>query len=127
MEALDLAVMTVGFGDRLGWLGSEGYTALNILTVIDKMGKSIFHDKQPRFRKAYDFLSEFVHPNHLGILGLYSDTFSQDYRVEFGRTAEKKQKILPYLRIASDIIWLVEIAASDIDKLIPGIMEFVPK
>jgi hypothetical protein len=40
---------------------------------------------------------------------------------------EKKRSILPHLRIASAMIWLVEIAASDIDKLTPAIAAFVPK
>jgi hypothetical protein len=127
VDALDKVIMSVGFGERLGWLASEGYQALNVLTVIDKMDKSVFHDKQPRFRNTYDFLSEFVHPNHLGILGLYSDNFPKEYRIEFGVTTEKKQRMLPHLRIASAMIWLVEIAASDIDKLIPTITKFVPK
>jgi hypothetical protein len=127
VDALDKAIMSVGFGDRLGWLASEGYQAISVMKVIDKMDKSVFRDKQPRFRKTYDFLSEFVHPNHLGILGLYSDSFPKEYRIEFGRTAGKKERILPQLRVASAMIWLVEIAASDIDKLTPVIMEFVPE
>jgi hypothetical protein len=56
------------------------------------------------------------------ITGLYSE-----YRVAYGRTAGKKRSILPHLRIASTMIWLVEIAASDIDKLTPAIAAFVPK
>jgi hypothetical protein len=127
VDALDNAIMTVGFGDRLGWLEDKGYQALNVLTVIDKMDRSVFHDKQPRFRKTYDFLSEFVHPNHLGILGLYCDQYPKEYRIEFGVTVEKKKRMLPHLRIASAMIWLVEIAASDVDKLTPAITEFVPK
>jgi hypothetical protein len=76
---------------------------------------------------AYSFLSEFVHPNHFGLLGLYSTHFPKEYRIEFGNAAEKKQRILPNLRVTSSMIWLVEIAAKDIDKLMPQIRAFVPK
>jgi hypothetical protein len=129
VEALDHVVMNVGFGTRYELFEGEKeeYKAQNILTVIDRMDRSLFGDKTPRLRDAYDFLSEFVHPNHLGILGLYSDDFPKEFRIEFGRTARKKEKILPHLRISLGMILLVENAASDFESLIPAISEFVPK
>jgi hypothetical protein len=44
---------SIGFGDRFGLFSGERqeYKALNVLTVIDKMDKTVFGDKQPRFRK----------------------------------------------------------------------------
>jgi hypothetical protein len=130
VDALDKAIMNVGFGARIDL--SEGgeeweYKALNVLTMIDRMDKGMFRDKNPRLRKTYDFLSEFVHPNHFGILGLYSDGFPNEYRVEFGRIDNKKEMILDHLNVTLNMIWLVQIDVSDIGKLIPAFLDIVPK
>ena len=134
-ETLDRAVMNVGFGTRIDDLydgavekGKEDeLKALNVLTTINKMDKAMFPKKEASFRKSYDFLSEFAHPNTFGIMGLYSDNFPKKYRVEFGNVAGKKKNILSSLRVTLAMIWLVDIAARDIDALIPAISEFVPK
>jgi hypothetical protein len=129
VAALDRVVMNVGFGTRYEPFTGENeeYTARNILTLIEAMDKSLFKDKTPRLREAYDFLSEFAHPNHLGLLGLYSDTFSEGYRVEYGKKRKKREMSLPQLRITLGMIWLVDIAGADLEALIPEITEFVPK
>lgn len=132
LDAVDKAVMNVGFGMRIkdlyeGEAGSGDYKAQNILTIIDKMDKKMFQDGEPRLRKTYDFLSEFVHPNSFGILGLYSDNFAKEYRIEFGRTARKRETLLPNLRVTLGMAWLVAMEANDLDKLIPVISAFVPR
>jgi hypothetical protein len=110
------------------FLDMEGaYKAGSILTYIDRMDKSLFHDKKPRLRDTYEFLSEFVHPNHLGILGMYSDDYYDEGRIEFGKTVKKKELLLPNLAVALAMIWLVENAAADIDDLMPRLAEFVSK
>jgi hypothetical protein len=129
VEALDQAVMHAGFDTRDAVLLAErpDYKATNITTMIDRLDKSLFKDKTPRFRRSYGFLSEFVHPNYFGILGLYSKTVARGYRIKFGNTAEHKKEILPNLRVTTSMIWLVENASKDIDKLTPEILSFVPK
>lgn len=132
VDALDKAVMSVGFGTRIedlyeDELAKEEYKAQNILTTIDKMDKKMFQDGIPRLRKTYDFLSEFVHPNSFGILGLYSDNFAKEHRIEFGRTTRKKEAVLSSLRVTLAMVWLVKNAANDIETLIPAIADFVPK
>jgi hypothetical protein len=132
VTALDKAVMYAGFATRdKGLLGKyeefKEFKAASVSTMIDRMDKSLFHENTPRFREAYAFLSEFVHPNHLGILGLYSNTFPREYRIEFGNVAEKRKQILPHMRVTLSMVWLVEIAAKDIGKLLSTIVEFVPK
>jgi len=76
--------------------------------------------------KTYEFLSEFAHPNHLGILGLYSDNFTREYRIEFGVKAEKRGRTLPNLRVTLSMVWLVEIEAKLFEKMLPRIREFCP-
>jgi hypothetical protein len=55
----------------------EEFRARNILTAIDKMGA-----KHPNLRRTYDDLSEICHPNSLGVLSHFADTFD-DKRAVF--------------------------------------------
>jgi hypothetical protein len=81
--------MQVGFATRDENLILEGaYKAINISTLIDRADASMFKGKPP-FRNSYDFLAEFAHPNHGGVLSLYSDNYPDQYRVEFGNTIKK--------------------------------------
>jgi hypothetical protein len=127
VDALDRAVMHATFSTMNDAHLAERpeYKATRILKLIDIMDKSLFGDSAPKLRDAYRFLSEFAHPNFSGTVGLYST--SDGYRIEFGNTGEKKQYVLPDLLITSGMIWLVEIAAADIDELMPRIRAFVPK
>lgn len=131
VTALDKAIMNVGFGTKLKNLyqqrPGEDYEAQNVLKVIDKMDKRMFKGRKPPMRSTYDHLSEFVHPNSFGILGLYSDSLTEEYRVEFGRTAHKREGILANLRITLAMVWLAEIVATEIDEMVPVITDFVPK
>ena len=127
--ALDRSVMELGFAARYeGFAGDDwAHKAEKILTLIDSMDRSLFGDKKPRLRDAYDFLSEFAHPNYLGVLGLYSDNFPEEYRVEFGKRRKKKEMILPLLRVTLAMVLLAELAAVDLEALIPEITAFAPK
>ncbi len=52
--------------------------AINVLTLIDKVDKDF-----PGFRKSYDQLSEYAHPNWCGVLGAYSHLDRDSYTVTF--------------------------------------------
>lgn len=65
----------------LGWTKSPPFPErINILTIIEQMNKVI-----PDARKAYDFMSEFAHPNWSGVMGLFSSTDFEGYITRFGR------------------------------------------
>ena len=121
--------MQAGFATRDEVFLAErpDYKATNVITMVGRMDQSLFGDKMPQLRRAYDFLSEFAHPNYSGILGLYSKTVASENRIDFGNAAEKKKDILPSLRVTSGMIWLVENATKDVDDLMPRIREFVPQ
>ncbi len=53
--------------------------SLNILTLIDKVDKDF-----PRFRRSYDELSEYAHPNWCGVLGAFSELDEKTHTVAFG-------------------------------------------
>lgn len=131
VEALDSIVMNIGFATRLKGIYDEAdadkYKAQNILTAIEKMDKKLFRDKRLRLSATYEFLSEFAHPNHLSLHGLYNTEFHREYRNEFGITAKKKTDILPNLRVALNMVWLVNIEAKAFDEMMPTILDFCKK
>jgi hypothetical protein len=131
VQMLDDAVMSVSFANRLNIVeaGGHEFVAQNILSVIDRMDKQLFQGDKKKYgyRETYDFLSEFVHPNHYGILGLYCDHFPKESRIEFGNVAAKKRDILRSLRTTLGMVMLVDIQIRAFQSLIPRISEFVPK
>ena len=53
---------------HFGFKNEEGCPiAINILNAVDKLDKLI-----PGFRRNYDILSEFCHPNYSGVFGAYA-------------------------------------------------------
>jgi hypothetical protein len=93
VDALDKAVMSAGFATRFEeFMGDDwAYKAKSILTLIDATDRSVFKDNVSRLRKAYDFLSEFVHPNHLGILGLIAITSRKNIASNLEGRVRRKQ------------------------------------
>jgi hypothetical protein len=64
--------------------GSKNWTnapvAINVKTYVERLDR-----KLPGFEKAYDSLSEYAHPNWLGVSGLYSKIDRENFTTYFGR------------------------------------------
>lgn len=54
--------------------------AINVATFVKHVNREL-----PGFDEAYNLLSEFAHPNWLGVVGLYSKHDAEKFRTEFGR------------------------------------------
>jgi hypothetical protein len=54
--------------------------AINVATFVKHVNREL-----PGFDEAYSLLSEFAHPNWLGVVGLYSEHDEKNFRTEFGR------------------------------------------
>jgi hypothetical protein len=54
--------------------------AINVATFVKHVNRVL-----PGFDEAYNLLSEFAHPNWLGVVGLYSKHDPENFRTEFGR------------------------------------------
>ena len=103
-KGIDDAVMNLSFAARHEHFADfdGAVKAKSVLTYIDKMDVSVFGDKEGRIRDAYDFLCEFVHPNHLGLLGLYERSYPEEYRIEFGAKREGRWISFPILGLRSE-------------------------
>lgn len=67
----------------MGWKKVDKDTPMesyNILTAIDKIDKI----SNGSFRKVYDLLSEYCHPNYLGVYSLYGKTDHAKIMVDLG-------------------------------------------
>lgn len=82
--------------DRLsfGWSGDDQFPEkINILTCIDSVDKIM----EGSFRKNYDFLSEFAHPNYSGVIGAYTKPNHQTLDVDlscYPRSMVRKKEII---------------------------------
>jgi hypothetical protein len=54
--------------------------AINILTCVQRLDREI-----PGFQSSYASLSEFAHPNWMGVTGLFSNTDQASFTTHFGR------------------------------------------
>jgi len=80
----------------VGWKDDDEFPkSINVLTFIDKVDKVI-----SGYRKHYDILSEYVHPNWNGTMGLFGKTGGEELKVEFGRYIRGKQVIVTHIKIA---------------------------
>lgn len=70
-DGLDEFIMVTMFGSRMD---DATYAATNVLTAIDQLDKLV-----EGIREQYDTLSEYVHPNQLGVLYGYGDLDKTNY------------------------------------------------
>ncbi|MBK5265447.1 MAG: hypothetical protein JJE34_09500 [Alphaproteobacteria bacterium] len=75
LESIDDFLMNRLFGSRSN---PSMPSATNILNCIDKIDQTI-----PLFRKNYDTLSEFVHPNYSGTFGTFAKIDRVNLKVKF--------------------------------------------
>lgn len=65
----------------LGWRGNKIFPdAINILNMIDAMDKFL-----EGTRRRYDELSEIVHPNWSGVIGMYCSMDKKEFSASFAR------------------------------------------
>lgn len=103
----------------------ELITAYNILNAIDKLGKMY-----KGIRKDYDHLSEFAHPNCLGVLMSFSQYNKEDNCVEFSLDALHNKVDNPNfyaLHVLCMSLLISHLFEEGIDKLLPCFKEICEK
>ena len=119
-SAIDDLVMNRTFSTRQEDWHKEGsgLAAVSVLTLIDKMDKTI-----EGARQHYDFLSEMCHPNSMGHNFMFGKLDTQTAVVCLSDQA-------PFTRAFSDhvfggfiLIGIFELSLDRIDKLLPRVLE----
>lgn len=100
-------------------LGSKIYpepAAINILTLIDRLDKSV-----GILRDGYDRLSEYAHPNYSGVAGLYSIIDRENLTTYFGKRPSTQHTldtlVAPTLRAS---LFIFENTYNQITDLMPA-------
>jgi hypothetical protein len=73
---IDDYLMRLSLGSRV-W--EELPDTINVLTFVDCVNKTV-----DGFRRQYDSLSEYSHPNYSGTTGLYSKNDTENILIDFG-------------------------------------------
>lgn len=95
-------------------VGGFGHMARSVLTYIDKFDKKI-----PSIREAYDFLSEWAHPNGAGHLQTYGAINKQTGWVTFHESAPQVRGIQGHVTACFRLIEFVALAMDTFDETIP--------
>ena len=125
-DVLDKGVMKVMFSARHKFFAQrEGAEKADSITkVIDLLEDRIFGENLGRLRDSYGFLSEAVHPNHLGTLALYADHSSVAQIIRYGVTKEKRGLIFSEIHFALQLIRVADVIIEEIESMIPEVVKF---
>ena len=105
----------------LDWKGQDELPEpKQILNLIDKVNKKV-----PGYRKHYDALSEYVHPNRNGTMGLFEKPSRVGkLKVEFGRYIRGRKEVLVHIEATLlATIDLFQFAQSEYANIIDGFTE----
>lgn len=100
----------------VGWKNDDAFPdPPNVLTLINKVDKIV-----SGYRKHYDILSEYAHPNWHGTMGLFAKTGGKKLKVEFARYIGGKKILMKHidnaLIISIDLLKFIESQYEDIVK-----------
>ena len=112
-DNFDDLIMKLNFGTRY----SNNYSAINIMTNIEKTDKAHFE-----FSRFYNELCEFVHPNWDGVLGSYSELNEIERNTLIFKTVTTQNQV--YEWIEASFIICMDIYLMEANKLKSNIKEF---
>jgi hypothetical protein len=103
VESLDTFLMKCLFANRYedGGVRDEYFTA-SILSSIDRLDK-----KTKGFRKMYDVLSEYAHPNYNGVFGSFGKVDEEKFVLDLGPDARSNGTMSGALPLAAALEILV--------------------
>ncbi len=96
----------------------------NVLTLIDHLDRWLEqHGASPSaVRGFYEDVSEFVHPNFLGIAQIYTDNDYAKLSVSFRATEETRVGLYADIKTALGLLGLAQLAAAQFDDLFSEIV-----
>lgn len=88
----------------LGWTNDEKFPdKINVLKCIDTVDKKM----DGKFRRHYEMLSEYAHPNYSGTFGAYAQPNHETLEVHLGEYPRSKETLLSHIK--STIIICLEL------------------
>jgi hypothetical protein len=126
LEAVDKLIMDRMFATRMSdWIKAGSPPALNILTQIDKLDRDMSGhsertptEREQVVRPHYDLLSDFVHPNYLGVNALFGDLDTDARTFRFGGPgAQERIRLGRTLGTSMSAVLIVEGCLRSVDGL----------
>lgn len=105
IEGIDDFLMKLLFGWKDNKDLKEPY---NILKAVDQINKKV-----PYFRRAYDMLSEFTHPNYCGVHGAYGKIDKKNIWMDLG----SENKDVPIISGLSPLVGSLELFTYYYDEM----------
>jgi hypothetical protein len=96
----------------------SGISPVNILNYVDKFDKKI-----PSVREAYDFLSEYAHPNGTGQFFTYGELDRKTGRVAFHESAPRVRGIKGHVMACFMLVAFFKLAMQTFDETVPMVTE----
>jgi hypothetical protein len=116
VNGLDERLMRLLLGSKNG---VSAVSAVNVLTLVDRVDKKV-----PGFRKSYDDLSEFVHPNWSGTAMLFSKNDHEKILTEIGKNLRDHTSTIRFgLRCLIGSLIAFEHVYNDISDLMPSLIK----
>src|SRR5258708_7897975 len=120
---LNDVLMRMFAGSKNGW--TDGPEAINVLTFVKRFDK-----KLPGFEGSYNSLSEYAHPNWMGVSGLYSKIDKPNFTVYYGRCLRPESSERAGNQLVSALIGGLisfEVAYDTISDVMPAFLDELEK
>jgi hypothetical protein len=106
LSTFDDHAMKLLLGAKVEEWGGQGFTAVNVLTLIDRLDKKAVDG----LRAFYDALSEHAHPNYLGMYGSYHKVEDEESKFIDTPLAERPSGIVAPLNATAISLALTMLA-----------------
>lgn len=119
-KAIDKLIDKASFGTRQkSWLQKDrNINAIHVLDCMRSLDKEI-----PGVLNHYEALSEFCHPNYLGLLFSFGKIDYDTATVTFSDSVADRKDIFSHIFTGMISVELTELTINSIDKLMPRILE----
>ena len=99
-------------------------TSTNVLTLIDRLDRWLKQRgaSAALIRRFYEDVSEFAHPNYLGISQIYTDNDYANLSVSFRVTEETRAGLYDEIMRALSLLALAQLAVAQFEELLPEIV-----
>lgn len=118
VDGIEALVANRTFGHkREGWPREEDEkAAVNVITMVGKLDKLM-----PSASSTYGLLSEFCHPNYLGVVGLFAVLNEDTGSIDFLDSKHATHDLFSLVFLPFMLIRLVESALDDVDGMLDEI------
>lgn len=105
----------------LGWTEDPKFpNRVNAITMIDSVDKGL----DGTFRKQYDYLSEYAHPNYCGTMCVYAETHKKAHKVTFGKYKRSEHVLKSHIETSLKInIGLLDYVQEKYEENLPKVLD----